>query len=603
MLRYILYAYLFLTSLALFAQDNLQQDLRLAQQYTRQGEYEKAASIYERLYEQNPKSSMYYRNYYNALLAVKDFTRAEELVKKQLKQDKNDPTLYIDLGLLLKGQSKVEEAEAEFEKALKMAKDNQIQNIASVFSNADEHNYAIKAYLKGRELFKDSRMFARELAQEYKQTGDTNNAISCYLDYAAIQPDHIQIIYNELQRFTEKEDDMDELQRQLYSRIQKETSELIYTEILIWAFYQQKDFEQALIQVKALDKRLNEDGKRLMELAKKAMTEKQYDIAIGAYEYIIAKGENNPLYVTAREELLNCRNEKITATPNYTQEDLRGLEADYLDFLRLFGKNANTISSIRDLAALYAYYINNTDNAITLLEDALRMSSVSAYNRALTKLDLGDYYLMKGEIWDATLLYSQVDKDFTDDILGEEARYKNARLSYFNGDFEWAQAQLNVLKASTSELIANDALKLSVFITDNMGLDTSAIPMQMFARADLLILQKKYAAAIATYDSLNRMFPAHMLDDDILYARANISIEQRQYTQAAQYLDTLLKSYGKDILADDALFTLAQLNEKNFNNKDKALECYQNLLIQYPGSLYVVEARKRYRQLRGERVN
>lgn len=603
MLRYILYAYLFLTSLALFAQDNLQQDLRLAQQYTRQGEYEKAASIYERLYEQNPKSSMYYRNYYNALLAVKDFTRAEELVKKQLKQDKNDPTLYIDLGLLLKGQSKVEEAEAEFEKALKMSKDNQIQNIASVFSNADEHNYAIKAYLKGRELFKDSRMFARELAQEYKQTGDTNNAISCYLDYAAIQPDHIQIIYNELQRFTEKEDDMDELQRQLYSRIQKETSELIYTEILIWAFYQQKDFEQALIQVKALDKRLNEDGKRLMELAKKAMTEKQYDIAIGAYEYIIAKGENNPLYVTAREELLNCRNEKITATPNYTQEDLRGLEADYLDFLRLFGKNANTISSIRDLAALYAYYINNTDNAITLLEDALRMSSVSAYNRALTKLDLGDYYLMKGEIWDATLLYSQVDKDFTDDILGEEARYKNARLSYFNGDFEWAQAQLNVLKASTSELIANDALKLSVFITDNMGLDTSAIPMQMFARADLLILQKKYAAAIATYDSLNRMFPAHMLDDDILYARANISIEQRQYTQAAQYLDTLLKSYGKDILADDALFTLAQLNEKNFNNKDKALECYQNLLIQYPGSLYVVEARKRYRQLRGERVN
>ncbi|OWY23583.1 tetratricopeptide repeat protein [Sphingobacteriales bacterium UPWRP_1] len=603
MFRYFLYVFMLLTSHALFAQDNLQQDLRLAQQYTRQGEYEKAASIYERLYEQNPKSSMYYRNYYNALLAVKDFTRAEELVKKQLKQDKNDPTLYIDLGLLLKGQSKFEDADAEFEKALKMAKDNQIQNIASVFSNADEHNYAIKAYLKGREIFKDSRMFSRELAQEYKQTGDTNNAISCYLDYAAIQPDHIQIIYNELQRFTNEEEDIEELQRQLYSRIQNETSELIYTEILIWAFYQQKDFEQAFIQVKALDKRLNEDGKRLMELAKKALTEKQYDIAIGAYEYVIAKGENNPLYVNAREELLNCRNEKITATPNYTQEDLRGLEADYIDFLRLFGKNANTISSIRDLAALYAYYLNITDNAITLLEDALRMSSVSAYNRALTKLDLGDYYLMKGEIWDATLLYSQVDKDFTDDMLGEEARYKNARLSYFNGDFEWAQAQLNVLKASTSELIANDALKLSVFITDNMGLDTSAVPMQMFARADLLIVQKKYAAAITTYDSLNRMFPAHTLDDDILYSRANISIEQRQYTQAAQYLETLLKSYGKDILADDALFTLAQLNEKHFDNKDKALECYQNLLIQYPGSLYVVESRKRYRQLRGERVN
>lgn len=189
------------------------------------------------------------------------------------------------------------------------------------------------------------------------------------------------------------------------------------------------------------------------------------------------------------------------------------------------------------MGALYAYYLNEPTNAITLLEEALKMSSVSSYNRALTKLDLGDYYLMIGEIWDFRLFYSQVDKDFKDDILGEEARYKNAKLSYFNGDFEWAQAQLNVLKASTSELIANDALKLSVFITDNLGMDTSAVPMQMFARADLLILQNRFTDAIKTLDSINVIFPQHALNDDILYTRSQLAKQQRKYTESAQYLE------------------------------------------------------------------
>ncbi len=596
--------YIFLAILLyvnLQAQD-LQQDLRLAQQYTRQGEYEKAASIYERLYDQNPKSSMYYRQYYNSLLAIKDFVRAEELVKKQLKQDKADPSLYVDLGLLLKNQNKVEEGEGEFDKALKMAKDNQINGLASTFITSGEYNYAIKTYLKARELTKDDKLYAKEIAQQYMQVGDSKNAISSYLDYASIQPEHIQIIYNELIRFTTKEDDIEELQRQLYGRIQSNNEQIVYTEILIWAFYQQKDFEQAFIQVKALDKRLNEDGKRVLELARKARTEKQYETAIGAYEYIIAKGETNPLYLRTREELLSCRNEKIV-NADYTTEDLRGLETDYLEFLRLFGKNANTISAIRDLGALYAYYLNEPNNAITLLDEALKMSSVSSYNRALTKLDLGDYYLMIGEIWDSTLFYSQVDKDFKDDILGEEARYKNAKLSYFNGDFEWAQAQLNVLKASTSELIANDALKLSVFITDNLGMDTSAVPMQMYARADLLILQNRFTDAIKTLDSINVIFPQHALNDDILYTRSQLAKQQRKYTESAQYLEGILESYATDILADDALFALAELNELQFGKKDKAMEHYQNLLIKYPGSLYVVEARKRYRKLRGDLVN
>ncbi|HRI29652.1 MAG TPA: hypothetical protein PK715_16450, partial [Chitinophagales bacterium] len=217
MYRFFALCLVLLFTVSLFAQDNLQQDLRLAQQYTRQGEYEKAAAIYERLYNQNPKSSMYYRSYYNALLAVKDFAKAEDLVKKQLKQDKTDPALYIDLGLLLKNQYKIEEGEAEFDKALKMAKDQQILSIANVFNNAGENAYAIKTYLRGRELTKNDKLYARELAQQYMQVGDSKNAIAGFLDYALTQPEHLQIVFNELLRFTNKEEETEELQKQLYA--------------------------------------------------------------------------------------------------------------------------------------------------------------------------------------------------------------------------------------------------------------------------------------------------------------------------------------------------------------------------------------------------
>ena len=142
-----------------------------------------------------------------------------------------------------------------------------------------------------------------------------------------------------------------------------------------------------------------------------------------------------------------------------------------------------------NLAELEALYLNDLDKAIAVLNELIQIIGVNRYILNNAKLDLGDYYLMQGGIWESTLLYSQVDKDLKEAYLGELARFKNARLSYFNGDFEWAQAQFDILKASTSKLISNDAIDLSVFITDNLGLDSIALPMELYARAELLSFQ------------------------------------------------------------------------------------------------------------------
>jgi len=427
--------------------------------------------------------------------------------------------------------------------------------------------------------------------------------IANYITYAGRNPVRVQVVKNEFQRILKQEEFNELIQQKLYRKIQSDPDEVIYPELLTWLFVQNKDFDSAYIQVKALDKRLNEKGARVYDLAQTAAIENQYDAAINAFNYVIDLGKENNLYLLSRVGLIGVKKKKLTAGYDFSQEELLGLEGDYIELLNEFGRIPTTVNPMRDLSHLYAFYLHDLEKASGILEEVVEMPGVSAKDKALCKLDLGDYYVLDDEVWDATLYYSQVDKDFKEDFLGELARFKNAKLSYYNGDFDWAQTQLSILKASTSELISNDALDLSIFIIDNLGLDTTAVTMQKFAQADLYIFQNKFDDAFMLLDSLDATYPGHTLTDDILYRRAEIEIKRKDYTKAGEYYQQIIDEFPTDILADNSMFFLGELNENYFDNKEAAMQFYRTLMIEYPGSLYTVEARKRFRKLRGDDFN
>lgn len=593
--------WLLLTSVSVHAQRN-NQDYRLALEYYKNGEYDKAAVLYEKLYKSS-NSEGYYRNYYKCLLELKDYETAEKIIKKRQKRYKNNPGLYVDLGILYRHKEQEEESKAQFDKAVSVVTVQTIAQLSNVFSQADEQDYAIAVLLKGRKLKGDDKAYATTLARLYARKGEYDKVIDCYLDYAVTRANNIQTVQSSLQKIIKQDSYMEELQTQLYGRIQENPNEVVYPELLTWTFIQQKDFESALVQAKALDRRFEEDGDRVMNLARMAIKEKDYDAAIEGYQYVIDKESLSPMQTLAKIELLKARKSKVTETNNYTSEDIENLRKDYHNFLDKYGRNPTTTRTMRDLAHLYAYYVNDLDEAVKIAEEIVNMSAAEKRLKAESKLDLGDYYLMQNDIWEATLYYAQVDKAYKEDHMGEVARFKNAKLSYYNGDFQWSQSQLNVLKASTSELIANDALELSIFITDNMGLDTSTVAMEMFARADLLILQNKQDEAFVTLDSIDQVFRGHALADDVLFARARVHIKKREYDEAVVYLEKVLEDFGTDILADNALFTLADIYENHLDQKEKAMEYYQKILLDQPGSLFIIEARKRFRKLRGDMIN
>lgn len=580
------------------------QETRLAQQYFQDGEYEKAAQLYQRLYQQSGNNGFFFERYVESLIALERFDLAEGAIQKQLKIDPENVRLHVSYGHLLEQQSEPEAAIRQYERAIaKLTADQyQISRLANAFITLSKYEYAIQAYERGAKLLNSKRVFSYNLGELYRRSGDIPKMIHHYLNALGDNPGRINQIKTLFQRYLSP-DEMRELQTQLYARIQDETDSEVYPNLLAWVFIQKKDYRGALRQVSALDRRFQENGMRVFQLATIALNDRDYDAAIQAFDYIVEqKGANSSFYIDAKREGLRARRLKLVDGYDYTEDELRQLEQQYESFLTEFGRSHLTAGILIQLAELEAVYLNDLERAVAILDSTIQLPNINPVIQASAKIQLADYYLMQDNVWDATLLYSQVDKAFKEDRLGHEARFRNARLSYYAGNFEWAQAQFEVLKASTSKLIANDALDLSVFILDNLGTDSVTTALQLYADAELLVFQNQFDAAFTKLDTLATEFPEHDLKDDILFLKAQVYEKLRNFEAAAEAYQQIVENHSDGIRADNSLFALGNLYEHFLNDQEKAKLYYETLFIDYSGSTFAVEARKRFRRLRGDNI-
>ena len=579
---------------------------QLADQYMSNFEYDKAAAIYDKIYDKDPFGT--YPNYLKCLLALRNFDGAEKLVKNISKKNPDNPSYAVDLGYVYESKGDSSKGKQIYDKIIKglQPDQGQIITLANTFFSHQNWDYALATYMEGKKLMRGIYSFNFETAEVYFQKQEYDKMIDEYLNAVAENQVYLQSVQNILQSRIGNDPDNSRstlLRKALLRRTQRDPDQSIFSEMLIWLFIQQKDFESALIQAKALDRRLHEDGSRVMSIGSMSEANADYPAAIDCYQYVVGKGKDNPNYIPARMQLLDVRNKRITSEGNYTKEDLLKLESEYKTTLDELGRDATTAQLISGLAHLEAFYLDNTDSAIVNLEDAIEFPGISKSVQAKCKLELGDIYLFTGNVWDSDLLYAQVDKAFKNDPLGQEAKFRGARLDYFRGDFLWSEAQLDVLKTATSQLIANDALALALLISDNPGPDSSFDALTVYAEADLLSFRNKNDDALHALDSLMEHFPDHSLIQYALYKKAMIMDAKRNYADEDTLLRKVGEQYPDGVLADDALFHRAGLYEKRFNDPTKAMDLYQDLLTRYPGSLYVVDARKRFRELRGDLLN
>lgn len=589
---------LFVTSF-LFSQES-----RLADVYFNDGEYEKAATLYQSLFEKNRQIGLYFQRYTESLLNLKEYAEAEAAIKKELKTNPDDPMMKISLGNVYDRMGNEAEAKKIYDDVINDIGKNpdNINVIARSFTGMNMYEYAAAAYEKATEKLKNPKAFAFNLADLYRRIGDSEKMIQYYLLCTDQFKNNLNFLFDTFERNL-SEEEIQKLQAKLYERIQEEPEEMIFNEILAWTFINQKEYKKALRQARAMDRKLNENGGRVFEIARTAKADNDYDTAIEGFQYIIDnKSVNSSYFLSSKGELLDTKRRKVTFNYNYTVSDLADLEHEYKSFLDFYGYNTETVGLIIEFADLEALYLNKIDTAISLLSDVIQLQSVAPDIRARAKLKLGDFYLMEENQWEATLLYSQVDKEFKEDLLGETARFSNARLSYYLGDFEWAQEQFDILKSATSRLISNDAIDLSVFIIDNLNLDTTTVPMEMFAKAELYIFQNKLDAAFGLLDSVSVAYPDHSLQDDIMFAKAQIARKKQQPDQEKSYYEQIIEKYPEEIKADNAMFALAGLYEYHYKDIEKAMELYRKIFTDYNSSTFAIDARKRFRLLRGDNL-
>lgn len=579
------------------------QNEKLAYQYYAEKQFEKAVVLYKDLYKENPKKE-FYEPLLGSYLFLERYKEAEKLVKNQIKKHPQRIEYGVDHGFVLEQWGKQSKADQAYEGTIKLmiANVNSILSVGNRFYQKKKYDYAIKAYKKGAKLLNGDYPFAFELAKVYEAKGNLTAVSESLIGVLDYSDEFLESVKGALTTYFH--DDTNGKKRTVFKdallgKVQRNPSKTSLTELLIWYYLQEKKFSSALTHAKALDRRNQEAGNRIIDLAKTCVQNKEYDIALRAYKYLLKKDEGSYYYRLARSKTVEILNIKINEDPQSSQEDILSLRTNYEEALDELGRNSYSMNLIRGYAQLLAFQFNETDKAKEELENALKIGRVKATELAKCKLALGDIYVKENEIWEAALLYGQVNLDFKEDMIGHEAKLKSAKAYFYGGDFEWAKTQLDVLKASTTKLIANDALQLSVLISDNLGLDTSTAPLKLYAEADLLFYQNNDSLAYETCDSILSKYPDNLtLLDDVYFMQAKIHKKNKKWDLAIEQFEKAV-NYN-DLLKDDALYQMGIIYQSILHQPEKAMKCFEEIVLDHQDSFYAFEARKLYRELRGD---
>ena len=529
-----------------------QRDFEIAEQYFFDGKFTEAKMYYEKLSKEGFENEIF-ENYKTTLIELSLEKEAETLIKKRLKQTK-DVTLNVDLGNLYSHFKHDKNAEEAYQTALDKtaAFRMPILELGQKFLEVNLYAWALKTYEKGKTLGKDGYTYSFEIAGVQGSLGNFQGMCDAYMDILKEEPSYLGQVETSLMQLVDFQEDevrCNDLKTLVLKRIQTDPNTAIYSEFLAWFLMQRRDFNGAFIQLNALDKRNNENGNRLMNLAIQATNNEEYNVAKKCYDAVIAKGKSSVFYQQASVKKLQMLSLLLNQNEFTTNQEFLALDTEYAAIQKDIVQ-ANELALLKkDWAHLKTFYLNNSKDAEELLKAALALGGVNAKTLAEIKLELGDVLLFQNKIWEASLLFSQIELDFKDDVLGHEAKFRNAKISFYTGDFEWAQGQLDVLKASTSKLISNNAMQLSLLITDNFNMDTIPLPMMQYARAELLAYQNQFELSFQTLDSITTAFPGHSLTDEILFTKANIYRKQGDFEKAIQFGSSYIR-IGSAILGE-----------------------------------------------------
>ncbi len=572
----------------------------LAKQYFADGDFEKALVFYEKLTEKNPRRTDYQKGLISCYQQLERYEDAEVFLLKQLELRNPHPSVFIELGYNFTLQEMTDKADAYYSQALQVIEQNPNYGyaIGYQFQKYSLLDKAVLAYTKAMEL-NPALDYSFQLARIYGEQGNIDKMYRSYLDLMSNGKTSKSNILRNIDDFitADSENYNNILLKQILLEKAQKTPDIVWNELLSWLFVQQGQYNSAFRQEKAIYRRM--DGSttlRLENLAKTTLDEEETEIAQDIFNYIIKETSNE---VTRLEANLNLLDIELL---NAKKSDYPSIQKRYEELIEEYGYRTQTLQLQVAYAKFLTFKNDNPELAIKLLKNSLELP-LNDRGTAYLKLTLGDVLVYNRKFNEALIYFSQIQKKLKNDVLGQNARYKVAETSFYKGDFDWALTQLKVLRSSTSQLIANDAMQLSLLISDNSLEDSTQTALKKYARADFLAYQNKTKVAIEVLEDILQNHKGEKIEDEALLKQAQLFEAQKKYESAEFNYQKIIEFYGNGILADDAHFALGELYRKIFDKPEKAKSHYEKIIYNYQDSYYFPQARKNFRMLRGDAIN
>jgi tetratricopeptide (TPR) repeat protein len=574
------------------------QNEQLALNYFKNGEFKKALISYKKLYEANKGNSNYLLKIVQSHQQLEQFNLAEALLLNQIERSKN-PQYLVELGYNFQLKEEEDKANNYYNQAVLKIEENPIYAFG-VARRFEEHallDYAVKVYERGMELRLESN-FNIQLARIYGEQGKVEKMFKSYINFLEKNDNytiHAKRIFSEYVSENGNDENNKLLRKVLLKKIQAQPN-ILWNKLLSWLFIQQKEYSKAFVQEKAIYKREQETIIGITDLADITISEGNREITNEILTFIINNAFDLDTVLKAHKDILELE------TKYASKKDYNKIDQKYKALLEEFGMLPQTIDFQISYANFLAFYLNDANTATAFLKESLKIKSPQ-FLLAKVKLKLGDILVFQEKFNEALIYFSQIQTSLKNSTISQEARFRVAKTSYYKGDFKWAESQLKILKSSTSQLIANDALDLKLLISDNKYEDSLQTALKLYAKADLMAFQNKTDKAILLLDKILKEHKTETIIDQALYKQAQLFESKQLYKKAEDNYLKIIANYKEDILADDAYFSLAELYLNHLAQPEKAKVLYEQIIFNHEDSIYFVEARKKYRALRGDAIN
>jgi tetratricopeptide (TPR) repeat protein len=589
-MKKIVFVFLILFSLTVFSQNE-----QLAQNYFDKGDFEKALISYQELLKMQPSNSNYFQKTTDCQQQLKQYEASEKAIQERFDKYKQ-ANLLVELGYNFQLKKDLPKAKKYYEEALDRIRKNanEVYAIAQTFEKKILIDYALQAYKIAIE--KDPKFnFNFQMALLYGQQGNTDMMITTFLDEAAATPQNSVMIQNQLSRFMIEDADAtfnETLRKNLLLRAQKDQN-ILWNQYLSWFFVQQKDYGKAFVQEKSIYKRNPESFNNIVNLGQLAIEENENDTAKDILTFVLENTQDIGLLVQSNFSLMQMR-------VNSAKEiDYPLIQTDLENLLKEFGVSPYTLSLQILQAHFVTFNLKNPEQGKAILKTALELQ-LDTYETADVKMELADILIFEEKFNQALIYYTQIEEDLKNDVVGHEASLKAAKTSYFKTDFEWASKQFKELKSASTQLIANDAMEYFLLISDNTFADSTQTALKKFARADFQLYQKKTNLALEGFLDVLKNLKEKEIEAITLYRIGKIYEKMGDYPLALTQYQNIITNHKDEIYTDEALYFSAEIYNKQLKDTEKAKALYEKVIVEHEDSIYYVEARKKYRLLRGD---